>query len=109
MKYTFCRKDQTIKQYYIPVCKYIVKAKITTHEITVGRSDTVIKKYSCYTTPNIILSSRKQSNYITKIREICSNFNVITKEWLYPDLSVELYGENVKNMIDILNDFLGRR
>lgn len=106
-KYSFCKKNGQIKQFYIPICKYITSAKISDHVITVGRHDDVIDRYNCYTTPRLELSASNRRNYVIKIQEICSNFGVTTKEWhSYRDLSVELHGENVKEMINKLRKLL---
>ena len=102
-KYSFCKKNGQIKQFYIPICKYIVSAKIDNHVVTVGRHDDVIDRYKCYTTPRITLSAPNIRNYVTKIKEVCSNYDITTREWYSCcDLSVELYGENVKEMIEEL-------
>lgn len=106
-KYSFCKKNGQIKQFYIPICEYITSAKISDHVITVGRHDDVVDKYDCYTTPRIELSASDRRNYVTKIQEICLNFGITTKEWYScRDLSVELHGENVKEIIEKLRDLL---
>lgn len=106
-KYSFCKKNGQIKKFYIPICKYIISANISDHIITVGRYDDVVDRYSCYTTPRIELSACNKQNYISKIQEICSNFEIITKEWYsHNDLTVELHGENVKGMLDELRELI---
>lgn len=106
-KYSFCKKNGQIKQFYIPICEYITSAKITDHVVTVGRHDDVVDRYNCYTTSRIELSASDRRNYVSKIREICTNFGITTNEWYsYRDLSVELHGENVKEMIDELRGLL---
>lgn len=106
-KYSFCKKDGKIKQFYIPICEYIISAKICEHIVTIGRHDDVVDKYECYTTPRIELSASNRRNYVVKIQEICSNFSITTKEWYsYRDLSVEFHGENVKEMIGKLRELL---
>lgn len=106
-KYSFFKKNGQIKKFYIPICEYIVSAKIDNHFVTVGHHDDVVDKYECYTTPRIELSSNDRRNYVIKIQEICSNFAVTTKEWYsHHDLSVEFHGENVNEMIDKLKELL---
>lgn len=106
-RYSFCKKNGQIKQFYIPICEYIASAKIDNHVVTVGRHDDVVDKYECHTTPRIELSASDRRNYVIKIKEICSNFTVTTKEWYsYHDLSVELHGENVSEMIGKLRELL---
>lgn len=107
-KYSFCKKNGQIKQFYAPICKYITLANIDDHVVTVGRNDEFIDRYDCYTTPRITLSTSDRRNYVIKIQEICSNFDVTTKEWYScRDLSVELHGENVKQMIEELTVLMG--
>jgi len=106
-KYSFCKKNGQIKQFYIPICEYITSVKIDNHVVTVGRHDDVVDEYKCYTTPRIELSTSNRRNYVAKIQEICSNFGITTKEWYsYSDLSVELHGENVREMVDKLRELL---
>ena len=106
-RYSFCKKNGQIKQFHIPICEYITYADIDNHVVTVGRHDDLVNKYECYTTPRIELSTNDRRNYVIKIKEICSNFGVTTKEWYsYRDLSVELHGENVEEMIKELRDLL---
>lgn len=106
-RYSFCKKNGQIKQFYFPICEYITYADIDNHVVTVGRHDDVVDKYECYTTPRIELSTSDRRNYVIKIKEICSNFGVTTKEWYScRDLSVELHGENVEEMIKELRDLL---
>ena len=33
-RYSFCKKNGQIKQFYIPICEYIVSAKINDHVVT---------------------------------------------------------------------------
>lgn len=106
--YTFCKKDGTLKQNYIRVCEYLVKGKVEKHDISIGRSDEVIEAYNCYTTPRIKLYAKDKCSYVAKIKDICSNFDITTKEWYsYMDLTVELH-EKVEEMIKELNNLLGR-
>lgn len=106
-KYSFCKKNGQIKQFYIPICEYITSAKISDHVITIGRYEDIVDRYNCYTTPRLKLSASNRRNYVIKTQEVCSNFGVNTKEWYScNDLSVELHGENVKEMIEELRDLL---
>ena len=106
--YTFCRNDGHIKQYYIPICDYIVKAERKEHEIMMGRSEDIIEKYTCFTTPRIALNEKDRRSYVSKIREICSCFDVTTREWYsYNELSVELHGEGLSAMLLELKNLLG--
>lgn len=106
--YTFCKKDGTLKQNHIRVCEYLVKSKIERHDVSIGRSDEIIKTYNCYTTPRVKLCAKDKRSYISKIKEICSNFDITDKEWYsYMSLTVELYGK-VEEMIKELNDLLRR-
>ena len=105
--YTFCKKNGQIKHFYIPICEYIIQATIQEHRVLIGRYDNTIDEYKCYTTPRLKLSSSEQRSYKSKIDEICSNFMVDTKYWYgYKDLSVELHGENVEEMLMSLTQLL---
>lgn len=107
-KLTFCKSDGQIKQYYMPICNYIVKAERKEHEIMIGRSDKIVEKYTCFTTPRIILSAKDRHSYVEKIREICSCFDVTTREWYSGnELIVELHGENLLTMFFELKNMLG--
>lgn len=105
-KYTFCKNDGSIKKSYIEMCKYLVDGRIQHQTITVGRHDEIIDEYDCYITKAINLPARIQRQYIKNIHEICSNFDVMTKEWVYPDLQVELHGEDVDELLQVLTDLL---
>lgn len=105
--YTFCKKDGTIKKNYIGMCKYLITAKMQHHEITVGRHNEIVDEYDCYTTPTLYLCAEAQRRYIKNIHNICSNFDVNIHEWVYPDLSIDLLGDNVENMLEILKTLLG--
>lgn len=106
-KYSFCKKNGSIKKFYIPVCEYITNSQYRKHELTHCGRDEVIGVYWSYATPYKQFScSCDKYNYIRKIKEICSNFDVETKEWVYPDLTVELHGKNVNKMIDELKKLL---
>ena len=108
INYTFCKKDGTIKKHYIDVCQYIIKAQMQNHEVIVGRYDKVINSYSCYTTSRKELCAKDKRSYKNKIKEICSNFNIKTKEWYSCNsLLVELHGNNVEQMINELKNLLG--
>lgn len=105
--YTFCKQDGTLKHYYIPICEYIIEAKMQKHEIMIGRYEDIVDVYECYTTPRREFFAKDRRSYESKIKEICSNFDVTTKYWYsYRDLSTELHGENVLEMIKILTELL---
>ena len=54
------------------------------------------------------LYAKDKCSYVAKIKDICSNFDITTKEWYsYMDLTVELHGK-VEEMIKELNNLLGR-
>ena len=78
------------------------------HEIMIGRSDIVVEKYTCFTTPRIVLNTKDRRSYVTKIREVCSCFDVTTREWYSGnELSVELHGEGLLTMFLELKNLLG--
>ena len=105
---TFCKTDGQIKQYYVPICEYIVKAERKEHELMIGRSEDIVEKYTCFTTPRIVLNAKDRRLYIAKIQEICSCFDVTTREWYSGnELSVELHGESLLTMLLELKNLLG--
>lgn len=106
--YSFCKKNKTLKKYYIPICEYLTQANIQEHEIVIGRHDEVVDKYTCYTTPCLYLYTKEKLSYLSKIKEICNEFDVLTKEWVCPDFSVELHGDNVELMLNTLNVLLSK-
>lgn len=106
-KYTFCKKNGEIKKRYIFACKCIVDAKIEKHEIVVGRHDDKIDEYECYSIRcKHIRNIREKGVLLVKIKEICENFDVEIKDWLYPDFSIDFHGDNVANMISSISYLL---
>lgn len=105
--YSFCKKDGKIKERYKFACQQIVLSKMGRKEIMQGRYDDVVEVYECYTTPRIELYSPKKYGYISKIQEICKNFNVKTREWYScNDISIDLLGDNVAEMIGEIRKLL---
>lgn len=105
--FTFCKKDGTIKKNYIDVCEQITKAKIEHHEIMKGRSENIVDEYDCYTTPRQSLPSKKRSRFEEKVRDVCKCFNVTIKSWYSCwDITIELHGKNVEQMIEELSSIL---
>lgn len=106
-EFTFCKKDGQIKQYYIPICVYITQAERKEHKVMVGRSDEIVEEYTCFTTRHITLNAKGRETYISKIREICSCFDVTIKVWYsMNEISVELHGDNVLSMLSSLKNLL---
>lgn len=107
--YSFCKKNGDIKKHYHFSCNQIVKAEMREHTIMVGRHDEVISQYECYTIPMIHLKTKERDNYVVKVREICSNFNIKIHEWYsFNDVEIHLFGDNVELMISELNLLLRR-
>lgn len=107
-KYTFCNRDGSLKKSYIPICEYILEAKTQKHEIYIGRSETIMNSYECFTTPSRKFYAKEKEIYKEKIKEVCSNFDITTNEWYsYMSMCVELHGDNVRSMFDELSLLLG--
>lgn len=106
--YSFCKKDGNIKERYKFACQQIVLSKMGRKEIMQGRYDKIVEVYECYTTPRIELYSPKKYNYISRVQEICKNFNIKTREWYsHNDISIDFLGDNVPEMISEIRKLLG--
>lgn len=106
--YSFCKKNGSVKERYKFACQQIVLSKMGRKEIMRGRYDNIFEVYECYTTPRIELCSPQKYRYISKLQEICDNFNVKTREWYsHNDISVDLLGDNVPEMISKIEEILG--
>ena len=76
-------------------------------EIMSGRYDDIVEVYECYTIPRIELYSPQKYRYISKVQEICKNFNIKTREWYsHNDISIDLLGDNVPEMISKIRKLL---
>lgn len=105
--FSFCKKDGTIKKYYIDVCEQITKARIEHHEIMRGQSEDVVDEYDCFTIPRQSLSSKKRNRFESKVCDICKCFDVTIKTWYSCwDITIELHGENITQMIEELSSML---
>lgn len=106
--YSFCKKDGSIKERYKFACQQIVSAKMGHKEIMCGRYDDIVEEYDCYTIQRLELYSPKKYSYISKVQEICKNFNIKTREWYsHNDISIDLLGDNVPEMIGEVRKLLG--
>lgn len=106
--FTFCKKDGAIKKSYIDVCEQITKAAIERHEIMRGRNEEVVDTYDCYTIPRQSLPSKKRDSFESKVCDICKCFDITTKSWYSGwDITIELHGENVSQMISEVSSMLG--
>ena len=105
--YKFCTKDGVIKKKYIPICNYLLESKMKRHEVYFHREKIPHEIYECYTTPNVRLKSRDKERYYLRIKEICDDFNIKIKAWVYPDFFVELHGENITYMLNEISLLLG--
>lgn len=104
----FLKKDGTVKKNYQKAINYILSAKMEHHTITVGRHDDVIDEYDCYTTINKIFYSREKEDMRKKVREICLEYVVMTKEWYsHMDMSINFHGNNddVERMLNELSKY----
>ena len=106
--YSFCKKNGDIKERYKFACRQITLSEIRRREIMRGRCDEIVETYECYTTPRIELYSPQKCRYISKIQEVCQNFNIKTREWYSGnDISIDLLGDNVSEMISEIKKLLG--
>lgn len=80
-KYSFVKKDGTIKKNYIDVCKDILTAKMQHHIITVGRYNDVVEEYDSYTFTKDDLLQPKRRQYENKVKEIVNYFGEMNHTW----------------------------
>lgn len=106
--YPFCKRDNSIKKRYIFACEQIAKAVVERHEIMRGRSENIVDMYDCYTIPRQSLPSKKRDSFESRVCDICKCFDVTTKSWYSGwDITIELHGENVPQMIGEISSKLG--
>lgn len=66
------------------------------------------REYDCYTTINKIFYSREKEDMRKKVREICLEYGVTTKEWYsHMDMSINFHGNNddVERMLNELSKY----
>lgn len=104
----FLKKDGTVRKNYQKAIDYILSAKIEHHVITVGKYDDTIDEYDCYTTKNKTFYSRDKEDMRKKVKEICLEYGVTTKEWYgLMDMSINFHGDNddVNHMLNELRKY----
>lgn len=77
----FTKKDGTIKKRYIVPCEYILSAYKKHYEISIGRSDEIVKEYWAYEV-KIDCDRKKDRDIVTKnICDICNYYNFQMHIW----------------------------
>ena len=106
--YSFCKKDGDIKARYGFACRQIISCRKIHREVEIGRNGNVVEVYDCYAIPKIELCSPKKRSYISKVKEVCENFNVKTRDWhSLNEVVIDLMGDNVSFMIKEIEKLLG--
>lgn len=89
------KKDGTLKHIYINIIPFIEKAKPHHATITVGRKDTVIEEYDCYT------FDIPKNRYLY-LRNLLEELNIWYRPWFNISNTVTVHVNNIEEVLDIV-------
>lgn len=105
--YCFLTKKGELRKSYYEVFEYLNTATIQHHEIMVGRYDTVVDEYDCYSTKLKKFREPKRASTLNKIQKICNDFNCTCHIWYSGiDMRTDLHGDNVEKMLKEIRKYM---
>ena len=105
--YCFLTKKGELRKSYKDVLEYLNTATMKHHEIMVGRYDTVVDEYDCYSTELKKFCEPKRTGTLKKIEKICTDFNCTCHAWYSGiDMRTDLHGDNVEKMLEEIRKYV---
>jgi len=89
------KKNGTLKHIYTNIIPFIEKAKPHHAIITVGRKDTVIEEYDCYT------FDIPKNRYLY-LRDLLEELNIWYRPWFNISNTVTVHVNNIEEVLDIV-------